>query len=471
MGNKKIFYKIVGIISIIIYGLFFVFINKYKLFPVKYRILLILVGLFILIIYLYLSFRKKTTPKLLINIFLAIMLITNIVTLLVTSYAYKSISTVKMMNYKEDIIKTQISFVVQNDSPIEYLNEIENKKIAVIKTLDASTKNKLLKKIEDNNEVIYFDDYISACNSLLDDNVQVMLLNESFRSVVDENIDNFSKNTRVIDSFLLENKDENKEYKKVSEYDSFNIYLSGIDTYGSLSNVSRSDVNIIVSVNPSKGKILITSIPRDTYVDIYNVGYDKLTHAGLFGVNTSIKTLENLLDIDIDYYGKVNFTSLKELVDTLSGIRVNNPRAFKSSLDDYTFEQGDIYLDGDKALAFARERYNLEEGDFDRGKNHIRIIEGVIKKMISPQSLLKFNSIADTLLKLVNTDIPYEKMIELVNIQLDDNIKREIDSQSLDGKGSYGYKSYLMPNMNLYMMIPYDKSIDRVSNSIKNNNK
>lgn len=231
---------------------------------------------------------------------------------------------------------------------------------------------------------------------------------------------------------------------------------------------------MIVSVNPKKGKILITSIPRDTYVNIAGLGEyanDKLTHAGLFGVETSIKTIEKLLDINIDYYAKVNFTTLTKLIDLLGGIEVENPVYFDTIDGKYTFPQGKIEMDGDMALSFSRERYHLAEGDIDRGKNQARVMTGIIRKLLSTETLLNFNSIAEVALDSVNTNMPYDKMIEMANGQIEEAKDWKIKSQALKGEDATGLPSYLMPTSNLFMMKADDDSINEIHDGIlKNNN-
>lgn len=390
------------------------------------------------------------------------------------SYANSSIRTINEITTQNNGLKTEMSYIVRKDSPYKSLEDIKEASLSIAETEDSETIDEVLRKYKEEfatdlstNKYI---DYLTLGKSLLRGKEEVILLNEGFRSLIEESEENFSQNTRKIGSVLVENKKkvEKEEKEQVAQNDSFNVYISGIDTYGSLSNVSRSDVNLVVSVNPTKGKVLITTIPRDSYVNIPNKGMDKLTHAGLFGVDSSIQTIENLLDINIDYYGKVNFTTLTELIDVIGGIDVENPRAF--SAQGYNFVQGTNHLNGDQALAFARDRYHQAEGDFDRGKNHTRIITAIINKMLKPEMLLNFGNISQVALRSVNTDMPYEKMIELVNKQIDSGKKWDIESQALAGSGTMDLKSALMPEAQLYMMVPSEESVKEVEGKIKENN-
>ena len=473
---NKIFSKAVAGFSFLIYLVFAFFLWKYNILPIKYRAVLLGVLLVIYLIYVFLSYKKKIRG--IVNIiFLIFLLIMSLGEIIFMSYANSSIRTINEITTQNDGLKTEMSYIVRKDSPYKSLEDIREASLSIAETEDSETIDEVLRKYKEEfatdlatNKYI---DYLSLGKILLRGKEEVMLLNEGFRSLIEESEENFSQDTRKIGSVLVENKKkaEKEEKEQVAQNDSFNVYISGIDTYGSLSNVSRSDVNLVVSVNPTKGKVLITTIPRDSYVNIPNKGMDKLTHAGLFGVDSSIQTIENLLNINIDYYGKVNFTTLTELIDVLGGIDVESPVDFTSTHGNYQFHKGINHMDGARALGFARERYHLVEGDFDRGKNHTKIITAIINKMLKPEMLLNFGNISQVALRSVNTDMPYEKMIELVNKQIDSGKKWDIESQALAGSGTMDLKSALMPEAKLYMMVPSEESVKEVEGKIKENNK
>lgn len=475
--SKSLITKIVVGVSLIINIFFIYFVFKYKILPLRYRnVLAILLGV-ILCIFVYIGFIKKKKSKPLKVISILFLLALSICQLSIISYAKKSIDTLEKINSKVEE-QNEMSLVVLKDSNIKTIRDAFGREIATAESFDKENTEKILSEYSEKYSADLktkdFANYILAANSLMNKEYHVMLLNESFRSILEESIDGFSEKTRVLDSKVIEAKKTNtQEKKQVEEDKSFNVYISGIDTYGSLSTVSRSDVNMILSVNPVKNKILITTIPRDTYLAIGGDKdkFDKLTHAGLFGIDTSIKSLESLLDIKIDYYGKVNFTSLTELINALGGIKVDNPVAFESSSGKYYFPQGEIDMDGDMALAFSRERYHLEEGDFDRGKNHTRVLTGIINKMLSYDILMNFSQISNIVLESVNTDISYDKIIELVNNQLSDGSDWKIDTQALRGWGESGLSSYLMPESNLYMMRVDEDSVKEIHEKIIENNK
>ena len=245
----------------------------------------------------------------------------------------------------------------------------------------------------------------------------------------------------------------------------FSIYVSGIDTYGSISSISRSDVNIVVTVNPISKTILLTSIPRDYYIKLH--GYnemDKLTHAGLYGVDTSIKTIEDLLDININYYLKVNFTSLVELVNILDGITVNSDYEF-TAWDGTYFKEGPNDLNGELALSFSRERKSFADGDKQRGKNQQEVIKAVINKATTSSIIVKYNSIISSIGPQIKTNIPQSDITNLIKMQLKDRSKWNIIFNNLDGSDSFEY-TYSYKKQKLYVMIPFESSIQEAKDKI-----
>lgn len=255
---------------------------------------------------------------------------------------------------------------------------------------------------------------------------------------------------------------------KVDTNKSFNIFISGIDTYGDISTQSRSDVNIVATVNPKTRNILLTTIPRDSYVKIAlggNDQYDKLTHAGNYGVESSKQTVANLLDVKIDTYIRINFSSFTKIVDALGGVTVHNPTAF-SSYGEH-FDAGDIYLTGNRALVYSRERKNLTAGDIDRGKNQQRVIQGIVDKISGIRSVSGFNALLDTIGNSIQTNLDDGTIKQLINQQIDNTTAWTTKDYSLEGKGQTGgLKSYAMPNAQLYMYVLNQDSINQAKAQI-----
>lgn len=246
----------------------------------------------------------------------------------------------------------------------------------------------------------------------------------------------------------------------------FVVYISGIDTYGDISTVSRSDVNILAMVNPQTDKILLINTPRDYYVQLHGTTgvKDKLTHAGIYGVDMSAKTLEDLYGVSIDYYMRVNFSSLTNIVDTLGGVSVYSDYSFKAG--GYLFEAGYQDMDGKQALAFSRERYSFEGGDRTRGKNQQRVIEAIIRKMSSPALITNYQAILKSLTGTFQTNADTKEITSLMNRQLDAMRAWKIESIDVDGTGKTA-TTYSMGNIPLYVMEPNQVSLDAAKQKIE----
>ncbi|ATZ03980.1 LytR family transcriptional regulator [Streptococcus suis] len=308
--------------------------------------------------------------------------------------------------------------------------------------------------------------YLTAYQSMINGESQAMVFNGVFTNILENEDPDFSSKVKKIYSFKVTQTVETAT-EQVSG-DSFNIYISGIDTYGPISSVSRSDVNIIMTVNRATHKILLTTTPRDSYVAIADGGqnqYDKLTHAGIYGVNASVHTLENLYGIDISNYIRLNFTSFLQLIDLVGGIDVENTQEFTSG--GYNFPVGTVHLDAEQALIFVRERYSLANGDNDRGKNQEKVIAALIKKLSSPDNLANYQAILNSLEDSIQTDISIETIIGLVNTQLESGTQFTVESQALTGTGRSDLSSYAMPGSQLYMMEINQDSLEQAKAAIQ----
>lgn len=425
---------------------------------------IILVAIFVLC--LILSILKKS------RVLTTVLLVVFSIIAAVSLFAFKSLVDVAHnMNETASYSEIEMSVVVPSNSSVNDVSDLTS--VQAPTDADGSNINELLSHIKSEKGVDLatekVDSYQAAYENLVNGSSKAMVFNSAYSSLLEMSYENFQSNLKTIYSYKIKTsiKDEAKEH----DSNVFNIYISGIDTYGSISTVSRSDVNLILTVNMNTHKILMTETPRDAYVKIPDGGadqYDKLTHAGIYGVETSEKTLENLYGITIDYYARLNFDSFLKLIDALGGITVYNSQAFTSLHGNYEFPVGNVTLDSDKALGFVRERYSLEHGDYDRGNNQMKVIQAILNKLTSLNSVSNYSTIISNVQDSIQTDMKLDTMMKLVNTQLDSGKKFTVTSQEVTGTGSTGeLTSYAMPSSSLYMIKLDDASVAKASQAIK----
>ena len=216
----------------------------------------------------------------------------------------------------------------------------------------------------------------------------------------------------------------------------FNLYISGIDSRNGIEETARSDVNMIVTVNPHKREVLLTSIPRDAYVRLHMNGeLDKLTHTGIYGIDETIGTVEDWMGVDIDYYARVDFQMLVNLVNAIGGIDVYSDYAFKSAVTDWTYEKGWNHCTGKKALYFARERKAFKDKDQQRIKNQQKVLKAIFKKVTGDKALLlNYTEILKAVEGDMQTDVPMGLVSELVRNQLETGDDWTIHRQQVKGR-------------------------------------
>lgn len=315
-------------------------------------------------------------------------------------------------------------------------------------------------------DVQEYNNLIDEANALLNGEVQAIIYNSSQTSIIQEQIPEYEKSIKIIYTHNIVVEIQN-EVVDSDMTEPFAVYLSGMDTYNEISSADRSDVNIIAVVNPQSHQILLVTTPRDYYVTIPNVSgrqRDKLTHAGIYGTDASMATLERLYEMDIQFFGRVNFTSLINIVDALDGLEVVSDEEFDTGWESGAMihvNEGVNYFDGTSALAFCRERHALEDGDNARGRHQQAVITAMIKKMMSPAMLRGATEIIDTVSDGVDTNFTMEQIQSLVKTQLRKNPEWHIYSVAAEG---YGDKQtcYSSGNTPLYVTIPNEQSVANI---------
>lgn len=308
-------------------------------------------------------------------------------------------------------------------------------------------------------------------DGILNGEVNAMLLNSGYLSVY-EDMDGYTdfstkiKEVGTVDvESTIQSAEESAPIEPITTANGgkvYTIYLSGIDTRGEMTAKSRSDVNIIATVNTDTHEILLVSTPRDYFVPLSISGGapDKLTHAGIYGIDVCMDTLGMLYDIDINYYFRINFGGFVKVIDALGGITVNSDYDFDSkNILGYHFNKGENYLNGEQALIFARERYAFQEGDRQRGKNQMEVIRGVVKKALSPEILTSYSSILSSLDGCFGTNITYEEIAQILQQQLTNGGDWTIVSYSVNGTGATE-KPYSM-SQKAYVMVPDYNTVDK----------
>ena len=453
--------------TVLVAFLLFIMFN-YNFLSFRFLNIIITIGLLVVLaISIFLQKVKKST------LVTTIILVVFSLISLVGVFGFKQmIDITNRMNQTAAFSEVEMSIVVPKDSDIKDVNQLTT--VQAPTKVDKNNVDTLMSALKKDKKVdVKVDDvasYQEAYDNLKSGKSKAMVLSGSYASLLESVDSNYASHLKTIYTYKIKTKNNNSAKQVDSKV--FNIYISGIDTYGSISTVSRSDVNIIMTVNMNTHKILLTTTPRDAYVKIPGGGadqYDKLTHAGIYGVETSEQTLENLYGIKIDYYARINFTSFLKLIDQLGGVTVHNDQAFTSLHGKFDFPVGDIQMNSEQALGFVRERYSLNGGDNDRGKNQEKVISAIVNKLASLNSVSNFTSIVNNLQDSVQTNMSLDTINALANTQLDSGSKFTVASQAVTGTGSTGQlTSYAMPNSSLYMMKLDDSSVESASQAIKN---
>lgn len=460
LSFRKYLCIFIVILSAIVSGLVY-FIN---VFPLEY--FLVFISLIIIIDLIVISLiLSKGHIKNVIGGFLALILI--VIMTLGINYGLNTMDFLKSFGFSD--YKTEsYSVLVLSSSKFKSVSDLKNKTISHLSKDNNEGLSKVVDKIKKkiNYKEKIEEDVDSLITSLINEKVDAIVIDDARLDILKEENNEEYNLLKKIGSYSIDVKSEKIGKEVDVTTSSFNIYVSGIDTYGSINKVSRSDVNILITVNPVTKEILLTNIPRDYYVKLHKNGkYDKLTHAGIYGIDESINTLEDLFDTKINYYVKVNFTSLVDIVDALDGITVTSPYSFVSQ-DGYSYVKGDNILDGKKALSFARERKSFKEGDRTRGENQQRVLTALIKKAMSPKIITNYTNLLTSLKGKFVTNISDEDITKLIKMQLKNNSSWTIKSISVNGTDAMDYV-YSYNKTKLYVMKPDYETVNNAKEQIK----
>lgn len=358
---------------------------------------------------------------------------------------------------------------------ISSVQELSGKKVGIQTVMQPEVTEKAVEQLKTevggNVETVEFTGMLDMVDALYNQEVDAVLLSESYRDLVKDEHEYFDIETAVIETMTfdveIDMSGRQRSDKNVTA-EPFIVYLSGIDTFGSVAARSRSDVNILAVINPTTRQIMLITTPRDYYVQLPVAGnaYDKLTHAGIYGIDASIDTLEQLYDIDIDYYLRVNFTGFMDIVDALGGVDVNSDQSFTGEVYGVHFDQGINHVDGRGALSFVRERHSFANGDFERQRHQMEMIRAIIKKMHSPEMLLRYADLMSSLQQSFNTDLASSDLTDLVKMELDSSSDWNIQSYGVSGQGARR-STYSMGSRSLYVALQDEASIEGAKERIQ----
>ena len=370
---------------------------------------------------------------------------------------------------------TQMAVYVKNDDAADSVEATAGYTYGILSSLDRENTDGAVAHLNSEfSTEVQTKEYAGLtelADGILNGEVNAMLLNSGYLSVY-EDMDGYTdfstkiKEVGTVDvESTIQSAEESTPIEPITTANGgkvYTIYLSGIDTRGEMTAKSRSDVNIIATVNTDTHEILLVSTPRDYFVPLSISGGapDKLTHAGIYGIDVCMDTLGMLYDIDINYYFRINFGGFVKVIDALGGITVNSDYDFDSkNILGYHFNKGENYVNGEQALIFARERYAFQEGDRQRGKNQMEVIRGVVKKALSPEILTSYSSILSSLDGCFGTNITYEEIAQILQQQLTNGGDWTIVSYSVNGTGATE-KPYSM-SQKAYVMVPDYNTVDK----------
>ena len=461
-------YVILGIQLIIsIVAVYFCF--KLKLVPMKYIIGIIIALLILLVSFFGIIYSgekrsengatsKRSIITKIISLLLSIALVLGCTMLIRSDNFIDKVSDAVGQKYV-------ISVIALKDSDINK-KSLDGKKFGVCYEKDSKTLTTALADMEDEigqQEYTKYDTYIQLADALYNREVDCIVVGEQFRSQLQVNHENFDNETKIITSYSYDAKLEVTTKKTDVTEKPFSVYVTGIDVYGSLNTVSRSDVNLIVTVNPKTKQILMTSIPRDCEINLHSNGeLDKLTHTGNYGTAETINTIQDLLDMEINYFVRTNFSGMTNIVDALGGITVESDEEFDTLHGNYHIVKGLNEMDGDMALCFVRERKRLKAGDFARGRNQQKVLSALIDKALSPKIITNFDRILTALEGTFETDMTSDEIRSLLNMQLDDMADWNIINVQIEGEYYDCYETYSMYGTKSDVMKPFNSHIKRV---------
>lgn len=479
----RIWAILLSILLLIGFGLLICQVVKMNFVPSRLMIPVSMALALVALIFVFLiNFFTNHTPS---KIFLSLLVICLVfVSGMGNYYVYKTSHMIEKVTTNEGKVKNIVSVIALTNSNIQDITDLStSNKVAVLKSIDTYGTKKSIKDVckqfdvEKKSELPFTIDSANsvqeAVNSLYNEDVDAIIINETYRTNIKEieSFSDFDENTKVIYQtvYYTEAKNDALAVSDITN-EPFSILISGNDTYGDVGELSRSDVNMVVTINPLTSTVLLTSIPRDTYMPTYCdatetcvIGaMDKITHTGIYGINTTQRTVENFLDMEINYTFRANFSSVIDIVDALGGvdIYVEEGMAVSTFYADHTLEgvtEGWNHLDGKRALAYARERHAYLDGDNQRVRNQQQVLMAIFEKATSTDIITKYASLLDALSKAFETNLTTNEITDLIKFQIQAMPEWKFESYQITGYGDMLNCAALGSEASV--TVPYDESI------------
>lgn len=463
--------KLLLMIQLIVSLVFLFFVYRLKMLPIKYYLIVVIVIcvlLFVMNAFMISGARKKRKENKPTRLIVSKVISALLSLFLVVTSVFIVRGDDFINNISGSRIQTRvIALYSLKDSNIKKLSDVKKDRIGVQYKVGKETINDFQDALEDEagKEYSYkeYDDYIELSDALYDGKIDAIILDQAYLVQAENKHEDFNTETRVL--FKVETEENLNDITTATDVTGqpFIIYLTGLDTYGTVSTVSRTDVNLILCVNPTTRQILMVSIPRDTEVTLHRNGkMDKLTHSAIYGIDETISTMEDFLDMNVNFYAKTNFQGITNIVDALGGITVNSPYAFSTTHGDYKVVEGENNFNGDQALCFVRERYKLPNGDLDRGKNQQLLLQAMIKKALSTQIITNYNNILSAVEGSFETNMSGDEIKSLVNMQLDDGGSWEMFNVQLSGSNNRSRETFSMKGQNVFTLKPHEEVLEEI---------
>ncbi len=450
---------LIAFIQLIITVLFLTLVLKLNILPLRYFLLATCILLLLFLPSFWSQVSKRLhAPFKIISIIISSLLI-------FVSFKYLAPLTNLIDNLSGANTKTNVASVyVLKDDPAISLSDMSGYTFGYVGGIDKELSKAVLDEIDSKIDIEIqtkeYKDYEEMLIDFFNKKINAIILNEAYMDLVKDpelhdslnsdmmdNFKNFLALTKSITSVSHSTKVEIEVVDKDITKDAFIMYISGIDVHGHISRTSRSDVNILAVINPKTKQVLLINTPRDSFV--YNIASgnmkDKLTHAGIYGIDSSMFALEKLYGVDIDAYFRVNFTGFVDIINALDGVDVYSDYSFTSTHGNFYYAKGYNRLSGEAALSFCRERYAFAGGDRQRGKNQMAVITGVIKKAASSKLLTNYTEILESISGSFETSLTAEDISALVKMKDNDMASWNVKNYSADGYGAMEY-TYTSPN-------------------------